>query len=337
MLTAASRTVRTGSANSGVAAWRSSGGRPSNTESAAARTSGLGSASAACAALDRRSVGASGETIERRRPRDRGTRRIDRQCDELWRRTRLTPVRRSKHLAEMLEARFRLRVMQADCCCRPFRGSIDVTLVAGVRDAEIGAQVGSRYPEAVVVPRIDHHVRFRRHVTGLALAARRAGCVHVVGRRFVFRRRVALPANGVTWRAQFSCVRLVAVAAGHARRMHPTRQERTPVVDLVALLAVRMVEAAIRATPVDSDPGTVRRRDSRLKTGHAASGTARRRRAREPWIAAGCGGHCPWRYRWSTPRRDAHRGPRSVLRSRGRGRRDVRAPIPGRGKPRSRR
>ena len=69
------------------------------------------------------------------------------------------------------------------------------------------------------------------------------GRVEVMRGRVELRREVALRADRVARRAQLRAVRLVAVAAGHALRVHAAREERAPVVDLVALLAVGVIEA----------------------------------------------------------------------------------------------
>src|SRR5262245_57846464 len=49
-------------------------------------------------------------------------------------------------------------------------------------------------------------------------------------------------AEGVACRAQLSAVRIMAVAAGDAVRVHFALQERTPVVDLASLLTVGVIQ-----------------------------------------------------------------------------------------------
>src|SRR4029450_8142858 len=55
-------------------------------------------------------------------------------------------------------------------------------------------------------------------------------------------RRMTLGADRVAGRAKRPAVRLVTVRAGDAALMHPAREEGAPVVDLVALLAVGVIE-----------------------------------------------------------------------------------------------
>jgi len=126
---------------------------------------------------------------------------------------------------------------------RPLRRAFAVARVAGVRGAELHRQVGPRHPQAVVATRIDHHVGRRRHVAVGALGAARALGMEVMRLGVVLRREVALRAHRVARRAQLLRVRVVAVAARHARAVHPALQERTPDEHLVALLAVGVIEA----------------------------------------------------------------------------------------------
>ena len=99
-------------------------------------------------------------------------------------------------------------------------------------------KIGSRNPDAVVVPRVDRHVGGRRHVTGDATAAGRTQLVEGVGRCLVLRRCMALKAHPVARRAQLERMRVVAVAAGHALLVHQALLERGVVVDLRLHLAV---------------------------------------------------------------------------------------------------
>src|SRR6476659_6072010 len=64
----------------------------------------------------------------------------------------------------------------------------------------------------------------------------------VVGRCIVFGAQMARSAERISLGAQLATVRVVAVAAGDAVRVHPALQERAPDVDFVALLAVGVIE-----------------------------------------------------------------------------------------------
>ena len=92
-----------------------------------------------------------------------------------------------------------------------------VAVVAGVRHAEPGRDVGPRNAHRVIVPRVDDHVRRRRHVArraGGAPACRSAWCVCAGASYFAGRwhcAQTALPGG-----SQLQRVRLVAVRAGDA-------------------------------------------------------------------------------------------------------------------------
>ena len=90
--------------------------------------------------------------------------------------------------------------------------------------------------------RVDHHISRRRHVTARALRTGAARGMMMMGRLVETRRRVTLPADRVALCAQLAAVWFVTVAAGHACRVHPALEKRSPVVDFVSLLAVRIIE-----------------------------------------------------------------------------------------------
>ena len=75
-----------------------------------------------------------------------------------------------------------------------------------------------------------------------ALRALAPGHVMMMCCAVELRRRMTLRAHGVAFGAQLAAMRLVAIAAGDACRVHLALQERTPVVDFVALLPIGMVE-----------------------------------------------------------------------------------------------
>ena len=147
-----------------------------------------------------------------------------------------------KGLRVFLQALSVAAVPALDCCGRPLRRFVRVTIVAGIRGAEAGGKVGARYPETVVMPAVDHHVGARRHVARRAGKRRNDLRVPMMARSRIFFRRVALLADAVTRGAKLAAVRLMAVAAGDAGCEHLALLERAVVVDLVAHLSVRLVE-----------------------------------------------------------------------------------------------
>ena len=67
----------------------------------------------------------------------------------------------------------------------------------------------------------------------------------MVRRRVVFTRQMAGGAKRIAFRPQLSAMRVVAVAASDAVRMHLALQKRAPVVNLAALLAVAVVKREV--------------------------------------------------------------------------------------------
>ena len=129
-----------------------------------------------------------------------------------------------------------------------------MTSVARIGRADLHREVRPRHAEAVVGPRVDHHVILRGHVAARALragAARRMvvmrfGVVVLPRQRRKARvagRLVASRAQRIAVGPQAEPMRVVAIGAAHALRVHPALQERAPDVDLVLLLAVGVVEA----------------------------------------------------------------------------------------------
>ncbi len=192
--------------------------------------------------------------VERRRAHDRRLRAIgDDAVETAERRRRAAPRRRERGGERRLlppvgpePLRHRVR--------RPLRRLLVVAAVARVGRAERHRQVRARNAEAVVGTRVDHHVVLRRHVATLAPRARTAGDMVMVRRRVVIlfreRRKARIAGRLVTLRAQRVALRLepqrmrvVAIGAAHALRVHPALQERAPDVDLLVLLAVGEVKA----------------------------------------------------------------------------------------------
>ena len=127
----------------------------------------------------------------------------------------------------------------------PRGGPVGVARRARVGRAELDALVRTRHLEPVVEPRVHHHVVARGHVTRPAIGGRRAGAVVGVGRRVEGGRHVALRAEGVALELPRTGMRAMAIGAGHARGVHLALQERTVLEDLVALLAVGLVEPVV--------------------------------------------------------------------------------------------
>ena len=182
------------------------------------------------------------EPGDRARARDRRHGRIGRERRERGLRAGRAAIAGGERLGKGLLAGLALRVPARDGVGRPLRALLRVAVAAGVRRAERNRPVGPRDAHRVVVPWVDHHVGRRRHVARRARRAGRAGLVPVMGGRVEARRRVALRAHRVARHAQLLAVRVVAVGAGDALRVHAALQERAVVVDLVAHLPVGVVE-----------------------------------------------------------------------------------------------
>src|SRR4051812_20742798 len=119
-----------------------------------------------------------------------------------------------------------------------------MTAGARVWRAHRDREIRSRDPQTVIVPRIDHHVGRRRHMTTHTGGAGALHLVVMMSRRIVLRRSMTRCAGGVAVGAQLSGVRVVTVAAGHTAGVHLTLQERAVVVHFVALLSVGVVQVS---------------------------------------------------------------------------------------------
>ena len=122
------------------------------------------------------------------------------------------------------------------------RRFVRMAIVASVGGAEFHRQVRSRNPQTVIVPRIDDHVGARRHMTRRAADRRLYGFMMAMSGGGVLVGRVTLQTDAVTGCSQFVAVRIVAIAAGDARREHPALLERAVIVDFVLHLPVGVVE-----------------------------------------------------------------------------------------------
>ena len=137
----------------------------------------------------------------------------------------------------------------------PVGGAVGVAAVAGVGNAKLLGQQRVGNGEAVVMPGVALHVNGLRHV---AIHATPAGFVRRVmtvrrgddHRRGRDRRRergrgggrdgrgMAAEAEEISRQNGLARMRLVAIDTAHARRVHPTAEERGELVVLVAHLAV---------------------------------------------------------------------------------------------------
>src|SRR5262249_6536473 len=120
-----------------------------------------------------------------------------------------------------------------DSVRRPLSRLVAMTIVARIWRAEPHRPIRAGNPETMVVPTIDDHICALRHVT--RRARKRATRLFVVAMRgvFVFRGSVALQADAITGRTQSGAVRIVAIAARHARCEHLALLERKVVVELL--------------------------------------------------------------------------------------------------------
>ena len=182
-----------------------------------------------------------GESRECRRPHDRRLIAGGREREQGQLRAWPPPLAVVKRRGELLESRRVAAQPVFDRRGGPFGGAIGVTGRAGVRRTGRRGQVRPRNAKAVVPSRIDLHVGARRHVTGDAGRAGAARVVVMMLGRVVARCRVAARAQRVPGGAKCGRVRLVTIAAGHARMRHPALQEGSVVVDLAALLAIGKV------------------------------------------------------------------------------------------------
>src|SRR5689334_7388707 len=79
-----------------------------------------------------------------------------------------------------------------------------------------------------------------------ASPAQRPGRVEMMARGIVLRGRVALQTHSVAGRAEPRGVRLMTVATGHARVVHPALDKRAVLVNFVLYLAVRKIEVVVK-------------------------------------------------------------------------------------------
>ena len=93
---------------------------------------------------------------------------------------------------------------------------------------------------------------------------------------------VALAAERVARLAQLSCMRVMTVGAGDAGGMHATLEERTVVVDFVALLAIHVIEPGFQQRRAKGIKEVAQRFQDRPRTAGAAHGSRHRHRFPSP-------------------------------------------------------
>ncbi len=185
------------------------------------------------------------EPRQRARAHDAGLCAIGGDDPQLRERVGFAAIGAGEGLREVLETGLALGEPVGDGPRRPVRLAVRVAGVAGVRSSQLFGQVRARNAHRVVVARIDHHVGRRRHVAGRALRAAGSRRVVVMAGGVEFRGRVALRADRVARRPQLLAVRIVAIGAGDAVRVHPALQERAVVEDLVAHLPVGVIQTGL--------------------------------------------------------------------------------------------
>ena len=111
------------------------------------------------------------------------------------------------------------------CIERPLRIFILVALVAGIGNAQCKCQAGFGDAKAVIVPVVNHHVGFDRHMAIDAGGARSAGFVVVMCRLVEHGTDMALGTQGVVICHDPVAVRIMAVCANDAGPLHLALQE----------------------------------------------------------------------------------------------------------------
>ena len=152
---------------------------------------------------------------------------------------------------------------------RPARIAVAVTAIASVGRGELYRQIRPRHAQAVIAARIDDHIGGAWHVARHAGGAGAGGLVVVVRRRVVLTWQVAGGAKGIALRPQLAAVRVMAVAASDPVGVHLALQERAPVINLAALLAVGIVKRTV-STPDDNSRETACRLRNPRRSGRAA-------------------------------------------------------------------
>ena len=133
-------------------------------------------------------------------------------------------------------------VPASDGVRRPVRRLVLVTATAGVRRAQAGAQIGPRYAEAMISPRIHDHKALFRHVAGHAARSVGADLMKMMRCRIEFVGRMTPRALRIDFAADAQSMRIVTVVTGHPPVIHLALQKRPIDVDLFQDLTVGVIK-----------------------------------------------------------------------------------------------
>ena len=119
-----------------------------------------------------------------------------------------------------------------------------MTSRACVGRSQTNTQLRPRNPEAVVSPRIDHHVRGRWHVTLDTTGSRRAGLMMMMVGRVVLSRRMLVTRRTqlIVGELHFRGMRIVAVRTSNSVVVHLALNKRTVNVVFVPDLAISEID-----------------------------------------------------------------------------------------------
>ena len=127
-------------------------------------------------------------------------------------------------------------------CSRPIRLFIRMALVAGIRRTHAQGQIRPGNPEAVIMPLVHTHEGGGRHVAFHAAGTFRARRVKMV-------RLARIPVCGMTLVARLftryfkiSRMRVMAIRTGNTGLIHFTLPKRTPHIDFVLHLTIRIIQ-----------------------------------------------------------------------------------------------
>ena len=121
---------------------------------------------------------------------------------------------------------------------RPIRRLVLVTIIAGVRRLKRFREIWPWNAEGVIVPLVDDHIGSGGHVAGDAIGGFRSARMAGVLLRREARGLMTLPAYFGSGDFQFARMRIMAVAANDALRIHQALFEQMIVEDFVLHLAV---------------------------------------------------------------------------------------------------
>ena len=131
----------------------------------------------------------------------------------------------------------------------PFRGPhgrfFSVAILTRIRRTDRDRQIGSRHSKTMVSTRIDNHICLRAHVAIHALGTGTPDNMTMMVRSIENTRYMALPAKRITVGTQLHAMRIMTIAAAHARLMHRGLEKGSVNIDLIENLTVRMIEIGI--------------------------------------------------------------------------------------------